>query len=234
MKTAVLVCGQYRQFEQAYKSWKFLEQLDCDVFVSTWNKSKQLYDVGKYIEFDVNEEMISTKIKTKLIDIVDEKNYEDFNNSEKMVFHSKNCLKNVLNSNFEYDFFLYIRMDLYVENTNINQYYLFYSFNKKNKIYGDGCGLVYGENNEPLFNNDTFFFGKTESIIKLIDALPNTIKNAHADFGETFVKTELEFEQINFFRSQFIRPNILEENLNVDLINNKNNEYVEFVRNKHY
>ena len=233
MKTAVLVCGQYRQFDLAYKSWKFLQQLDCDVYVSTWNKSKQLYDVGKYIEFDVSEDMISSKIKTKIIDVIDEKEYDNLNNSEKMVFHSKNCLKNVIQSNIKYDFFLYIRMDLFIENTNINQYYLFYSSNKKNKLYGDGCGLVYGKEGEPLFNNDTFFFGKPETITKLIYNLPNEIKNAHADFGETFVKIGLEFEQISFFRSQFIRPNIPEENINVDIINEKNDEYVKFIRNKH-
>ena len=41
MKTAIFVYGQYRDFDVVVKSWNFLNDLDCDVYFSTWDKSYQ-------------------------------------------------------------------------------------------------------------------------------------------------------------------------------------------------
>jgi hypothetical protein len=40
MEVAVMVYGQYRDFEIAVKSWNFLDS-GYDFYFSTWNNSKQ-------------------------------------------------------------------------------------------------------------------------------------------------------------------------------------------------
>ena len=41
MRIAVFVYGMYREFDRAVPSWNFINDLNCDVYVSSWNHSKQ-------------------------------------------------------------------------------------------------------------------------------------------------------------------------------------------------
>ena len=45
MKTAILVFGEYREFNNAHKTWKFLNNIDYDLYVSTWNTSNDVNDL---------------------------------------------------------------------------------------------------------------------------------------------------------------------------------------------
>ena len=77
MKTAVLVSGMCRQFDIAVKSWKFLNDLDCDVYFSTWKKSVQSSKVlNMYIEEDITEDMILEHIPNAKVKIYDVNNFD--------------------------------------------------------------------------------------------------------------------------------------------------------------
>jgi len=79
MKTAVLVSGMYREFDIAVKSWKFLNDLDCDVYFSTWKKSVQSSTVlDIHIDEDVTEDMILKHIPNAKIKIYDVNDYDFF------------------------------------------------------------------------------------------------------------------------------------------------------------
>ena len=41
-KMAVLINGEFREFDIAIKSWKFINEIDCDIYVSTWDKTIQI------------------------------------------------------------------------------------------------------------------------------------------------------------------------------------------------
>ena len=54
MRAAVLINGECRELPIAIKSWKFLDEIDCDVYVSTWDKSIQKNPtLGINIEEDI-------------------------------------------------------------------------------------------------------------------------------------------------------------------------------------
>jgi len=56
MRAAVLINGECRELPIAIKSWKFLDEIDCDVYVSTWDKSIQKNPtLGINIEEDITK-----------------------------------------------------------------------------------------------------------------------------------------------------------------------------------
>ena len=77
MKTAVLVSGMCRQFDIAVKSWKFLNDLDCDVYFSTWKKSVQSSKVlNMHVEEDITENTILEHIPNAKIKIYDVNDFD--------------------------------------------------------------------------------------------------------------------------------------------------------------
>ena len=52
---AIIVYGEYREFEIAQKSWDFLKTMDSDFYFSTWDISNQDETIEKQI---ISEDMI--------------------------------------------------------------------------------------------------------------------------------------------------------------------------------
>jgi hypothetical protein len=127
MKTAVLVSGMYREFDIAVKSWKFLNDLDCDVYFSTWKKSVQYSENLKLrVEKDITEDMILKYIPNAKVKIYDVNDF-DFSgdvcyHNDKHIFLLKSSLDMIKESGIKYDMLIMNRPDNY----------FFYSYNYEN------------------------------------------------------------------------------------------------------
>lgn len=170
MKIAVLVYGMYREFDIAFKSWNFLEKFDCDVYFSTWTRSKQKNNrLGIVIDETIDINRILEKIPNAKIAIEDDV-YSHLHNAEKMIFHWKKCLNMVENSNINYDYLILTRPDNFTI-FNLNENDLIQNF-AEDKIYGLDQII---KNNDDLFVQDIFFIGKFNTMIKLIKNIPEKI-----------------------------------------------------------
>ena len=64
-KMAVLINGEFREFDIAIKSWKFMNEIDCDFYVSTWDKTIQInkklniHEFPKMIPFSSKETRVN-------------------------------------------------------------------------------------------------------------------------------------------------------------------------------
>jgi len=221
MKIAVLVYGQYREFDIAVKSWEVLNNFDCDFYFSTWNKSKQVNEnLGYRREFNVNENMILKYYPNATVDILDEINYIGLSNSEKMIFHWKNCLS-LLNKN--YDYILLLRFDDYFELSVPSE--MLPNLIKPNILYSTSI-LKY--NNNRFFLSDIFLLGSYDMMKKLIDTVPTIHSDIHHFLGKHVHDLNLNVEMIEFLHINVIRPNAIEINdneINHITIHNKRNEW---------
>lgn len=176
MKIAVLVCGMYREFDIAVKSWNFIHELECDVYFSTWNKSKQKNSkLGIVVDEDINEDRIKNHIPNATISILNDENYNHLRNPEKLIFHWKRCLEMIENNQVKYDMIILTRPDNYTIFGMGSDEIL--KYNKKDRIYGleeiknEGYGM---------FIQDIFFMGDYEIMSNLIKTIPNKFNTNEA------------------------------------------------------
>lgn len=171
MRLAILVCGEYREFETAHRSWDFLTKTDNDVFFSTWNKSVQENKgLEIYIEEDITEEKIKSFLPNALISIVDNTIGESLkNNTYRMHYHWKNALSMLKESNNTYTHVLIIRPDIFYQNHR-EEYVNYDQQIQPNVLYGGERITLVGNN---VFGvDDTFFLGTFKTISEFIDDLP--------------------------------------------------------------
>lgn len=201
MKIAVLVYGMYREFDIAFKSWDFIDKFNCDVYISTWSKSKQINNrLGIFIDETVDEQRILNKIPNAIISIKDD-TFQNLTNHEKIIFHWKTALQLIVNSNIYYDFLIITRPDNYI-NFNVTLDEL-KKLSNTDKIYGlEPIRTV----NDSLFLQDIFFIGNFLLIKKLIDNLPQ----------------KLDLSEFNGEIHHHLAKHVLLNNLDVDVIDNVN------------
>jgi hypothetical protein len=53
---AIVISGMYREFDRAFKSWKFLEDIEPDFYFSTWDRSYLITKDGKLVGFETIDE----------------------------------------------------------------------------------------------------------------------------------------------------------------------------------
>lgn len=228
MKIAHFVYGQYRQLDIAVKSWGFLNEIECDTYVSTWNKSKQISGKLNYIdEFDVTYDMVKTVLPDAVISVEDEYEYDINNygvydptsiglkNSEKTYYHWKKCLDMVKNSGKEYDLIMINRTDNYF--TPYKSYVELFNLNDTKNIYKhdtDVRGIfVNDENNYTV--NDIFFIGDFQLMSNVISNLPKINRLLHDDFAAYLVSINVDVKWVTGLDISTLRPNI--RNLNEEL-----------------
>lgn len=213
MKTAVLVSGMYREFDIAVKSWKFLKDLDCDVYFSTWKKSIQSSKVlDIHIEEDVTEDMILKHIPNAKIKIYDVNDYDFSGDKEyhnnKHLFLLKSSLDMIKGSGVEYDMLIMTRPDNYSFYNYTPDYYE--KFKKEDAIFGLTPIYVTGKPSlEQYFLLDYFFMGDFKTLYNVIDYLPtNMIGNIHTEFAKSVMKLDYYVVQLPEFDLKLIRPNV--------------------------
>lgn len=188
-KVAVLLYGQLRELNIGVKSWKFKDKIDCDFYVSTWDKTKvESGSLNVIDEVDVTEEDILKSLPNAKISIVNETDFFDDTQYPqlcikpiKVAFHMKNALRMVRESGVKYDFIMLTRSDMFL--TFNFPYTEFFSMNKKNVIYGISKILKNPPENE-LFIIDTFFYGEFETMSNFIRTLPNNLGGMHTELSK--------------------------------------------------
>ena len=117
MNVAVLVFGEYREFDIAVKSWKFLNEFNCDVYFSTWDESIQVKDdLNVNIFEQVTVERIKNHIPSATVSIKNQNDVAHLNgNTQKMFFHWKESFRLMIESGKQYDSIMLLRPDLYFD-----------------------------------------------------------------------------------------------------------------------
>jgi hypothetical protein len=224
MKVAVLVFGMYREFDISVKSWDFLNELDCDVYFSTWDKS---YQENKNMNIFINETITEEKIKNHIpnatISILKEIDFPDLNTStKKMIFHWKNCLSMVDKSEKKYDQIMLIRPDAFIK-TWI-PYSRFNTFIESDRIYG--CEWIQLVGNNSYTMDDTFIFGHFDVMSKFIKELPISLP-PHHEFVIFLMSIGLYVQKIEV-GSSIVRPNCrFKDDLTFNDVGQLRHEYFE-------
>jgi hypothetical protein len=175
MNIAVLVCGEYREFELAHRSWDFLTKTDNDVFFSTWDKSiQENKGLDIRIEESITEDRIKQFLPNAFISIVDSGVNESLpNNTHRMHYHWKNALKLLEESGNIYTHVILTRPDVFYNSWRGNNSENYYDFDNKifsNRLYNGERIVLLG--NKLFGVDDTFFLGTYETISKFIKELP--------------------------------------------------------------
>ena len=193
MKTAVLVSGMCRQFDIAVKSWKFLNDLDCDVYFSTWKKSVQSSKVlDIHIEEDITEDMILEHIPNAKIKIYDVNDF-DFSgdvgyHNDKHLFLMKSSLNMIKESSLEYDLLIMTRPDNYCFYNYSTEIYP--KLIRKDVIFGMTPIYITGKPSEEIyFLVEYFFMGNFKTLFnvftEILDFIIELIHLIQCDIGFT-------------------------------------------------
>jgi hypothetical protein len=215
MKTAVLVSGMCRQFDIAVKSWKFLNDLDCDVYFSTWKKSVQTSKVLDFhIEEDITEDMILQHIPNAKIKIYD---VNDFNfsgdtgyNNDKHLFLMKSSLSMIKESGVDYEMLILTRPDNYSSyNYSLSSYS---KLIQEDVIYGLTPIYITGKpSKEEYFLMEYYLMGHFKTLFNVIDNLPTNMPGGiHTEFARTVIKLDYYVVQLPEFDTKLVRPNVRE------------------------
>ena len=201
-KYAVLIYGEYREFDIAIQKWDFLKLIDHDIFVSTWDYSKQentKLDINR--EFKVTEDMITKYLPTAKVEILNEEAHRNlfYKNFDRMVFHWKNVLKMALLNKVKYDFIMLLRTDLvyYLDQTHIDQFDTkFNGLYIENQIFEDDG-----------FAHDFFFVAKTNVMTRFILNHKQYDTKPHFDTGKHIMDLGLATHSLALKIQETVRPN---------------------------
>jgi hypothetical protein len=202
----------YREFQKAVKTWDFVNHIDCDFYISTFDYTDNVYQV-RYKRFTIEDRKIPVT-KEMIIDYLPNANViisndnlgyvtykeEDMrirNNARRKYFHWKNCLKICNQSNVQYDIIILLRLYLKVK--------LKIPYNEFN-VTDDSLYST----SEIIDNRiiDLLFYGKYNTISKMIDNIPDdTIMDPHTDFVRYLIDMDINIKKINGIIHDVIRCN---------------------------
>jgi hypothetical protein len=224
MGFAVLICGEYREFDIAVQSFNFLNDLDCDVYFSTWNISEQNNPgLNFYLKEEITEERIRKHLPNATISILNVEDYNFTSNQPKMVTHWKNAVRMCNESGKNYDSVLIIRPDVHFFNDNPSETLL--TYNEPDRLYGEQYISMIKHN---IFHMlDMFFIGCLETVTKYVESVP-LHSTVHIGIADCLISLGLYIDRIAC-NAVIIRPNcrqlINSELSNRPQILQKNNEW---------
>ena len=224
MKIAFLISGMYREFDFVINHLEMQNLIKYDFYMSTWNNSKQKYEDSElYKEFAVTPNMITDYIPNCVYEILDESNIfpNETKNSNKMIFHWKNCFKLLQDSNKQYDLICLIRTDLSFQIlakgypmseylTDIDDWQF-----DRNTLYSNELLRIRKSNNSEIDLNyvadDLLFCGSKKIMGRFINGLPNPFTEydwiPHITLGNYLFKNNLITSDIHpFHKCHVIRP----------------------------
>jgi hypothetical protein len=179
-KVAVMIGGELRTFNSCYKSWEFLDNNIYDIFFSTWgdNEKKILERFpNAYIE-SKKDNFLST-------------------NLHKMDYHWKTLFKMADSTNFQYEYVVITRPDIYLQDSksiydfliNYCDDYL-YTFSKITHSLPPF---------PPIFVQDIFFAGKYNFLKNIFNSLiipDNVVYDMHYYLSKHLVMNDIYVEDI--------------------------------------
>jgi tRNA A-37 threonylcarbamoyl transferase component Bud32 len=202
MSIAVIVSGEYREFDLAHDSWPFIKWPTVDFYFSTWNTTTEVNDrLGIHIKEEVTINRIANhglNIIAYAIDNLD----ENLTNQQKMIERWHKGVELLSSSNLTYDSVILIRPDLFLDFDED----LFYKF--VTNIEED-CIYALGESTNSV--QDQLIIGTPKSVSKLSemyyskDLSHNT--NIHWYLATHFSKMYTEVKDIPFRNYCLLRSN---------------------------
>jgi hypothetical protein len=200
MNIAVLVFGEYREFEFAVKSWKFLNEFDCDVYFSTWDTSNQIKeDFGINICEQITIEKIRNRIPNAVVSIKNQKEVDMLSgNTQKMFYHWKESFRLMIESGKSYDSIMLLRPDLHFE---LDTHKIFGELNELNILY---CNKLINANGytspKPFLLTDTFYYGNYNEMSKFITGLDvySSELSPHKQLYKLVTKLNLKTKIVDF------------------------------------
>lgn len=200
MNVAVLVFGEYREFDIAVKSWKFLNEFNCDVYFSTWDESIQVKDdLNVNIFEQVTVERIKNHIPNATVSIKNQNDVAHLNgNTQKMFFHWKESFRLMIESGKQYDSIMLLRPDLYFD---LDSHKIFSEFNEPNTLY---CNKLINASGyvppKPFLLTDTFYYGNYNEMYKFIDNLDvvSSEVNPHKQLYKLTINLDLKTKIVDF------------------------------------
>lgn len=204
MKTAVLLFGDYRQFEKASISYEVFKYMDVDFFISTWDKvtlyQKHLEEYTENItDYRVNKFLPKNAV---FHSIVNEDLHKNLTVTEKMIYHWKVLGSALKQSTVKYDCVCLLRIDFYIQSFNYEELILEAHSNKLHVGYGG-----YKEEEGEFYNiADVSYSGKPEIVLDYIDRVPLSPIGSHYDFGCIVHYSHIEPEFQNSIIGMLVRP----------------------------
>jgi len=197
MKTAVLVWGEFREFENAHKSWNFLRDLDYDIYVSTWDNTvekNELLNIDIYES--VTKERILKYFPNAIINIE-----AQFSSSppSKVVHHWRKLFNLSYMSGIEYDNIILIRTDIVLDELHESFNLIIDNLSDERIIYG--LGNI--QSQKPpiyLFVADCMFMGKTNIMREIFLSFPPpdvTRRDIHYHLSKHFIENDVYVENMH-------------------------------------
>lgn len=194
-KLAVLVGGEFREFESAHLSWPFLS-LDHDFFISTWDTTTEK---NPKLNINLHEEVSSARILKHCSNahINIEPDIMDVDNSKKQRHHWKKLFEMADNTEIEYETAILIRPDIsIIEKQNLNA---FISNINDFSIYVMGSGITLMPPPTFIYINDSILIGKYKVVKDAILSLPDfdiSKYNVHYHIAKHFVNTDIHVKSL--------------------------------------
>lgn len=203
-KVAVLLFGDYREFETASSCYEVFKEFDVDYFVSTWDKTtvyNEYYDTK--VE-DVTERRVNKFLPTNAVFIstLDENQFSKLNYTQKMVKHWKVLGDALKERKEEYDIVCLLRIEFYIQHFD---YRVFINEGSDKKLHIDFKGL---EVIEGLYSvGDRYHVGSPELILSYIDMLPLEAQlTSHIDFGSILKWSSIPIAKEASISGLLLRP----------------------------
>jgi hypothetical protein len=192
---AVLIYGEYRDFDKAVKTWDFLKNYHCDYYFSTWDTSRGTPIISN---------MITDHLPKCTYDIVNKDSvYPTYPGDTAcyIYYHWINLFRMIQDKKF--DKIILIRTDLYYKKPNPLVKVDF----KNDRIYGLYPAMqVIGLNPIKFFTNDQFFIGNYDVMVSAFDDLndkhshpTDEIYTTHYHFPQWLYEKNILIEEIDEF-----------------------------------
>lgn len=167
---AVLIAGEYREFEIAHQSWSFLKWPNVDLFFSTWSESSGLIPGGIVNQEKITIEKIHNRILTVAYDIADP---ILTTNNERMINRWQAGLRLIQSHEKKYDVIILIRPDMWIHSDD--HLFPFFDELEENALYGHIGNTII---EQTLWLQDWMFAGTSNSMFKLLELPINNLAGA--------------------------------------------------------
>ncbi len=196
-KLAVLISGEYRKFDVTRKTMAFLDNIDIDVYFSTWDKT--VYSSPKINllkEETITEERILQDLgRPAIIKIDKHDSFTEKKYNSKMINRWKTGFNLIENSGIKYEYVAIIRPDIFFTTSPTPEFINL-------ERYENSIGFAWATSLDKCLLPDVLFVSKFNNIKKLMSALSSMAwtvdsENDWHKWWYKFVNERLEILHIN-------------------------------------
>jgi hypothetical protein len=183
-KIALLVGGEYRNFSEQFPTWKFLDQFDYDIFMSTWSLSNTTTDRAGWVNSrpkeSITREKILSVVKKDPVYLNIEQEIDFDHRGNKQIYHWQRLLTVLINLQKDYDYAIITRPDVQVVPVDIVSNLL--DTADPSKIYGASTiNVTEPPNPNMLTVNDIFFMASPKMLIDILLPVPYMKIKSHEE-----------------------------------------------------